>query len=673
GGGVLEFAASVSAASLPELTAGTRGGKIVVPDGCTVTLSAPPVDDGGTIDVDLQGSGRIFCPAAAGRLFPFFTVGGLTGVFKADGELFGDKYPEIETLIAARGGVVPDGASVKVAIALPGEESLGPVTLARSACEAELLVQKADVPATVALGGGTFSIGTLSMLSRTGGLTIGAAVGDGILQAGGVLTLENYSRDTALTVNSTLTAADGGSRLVKTGCGDAVVADLAGTWSAEPAEGRLTLSGKGDFDLTAAVSGGARLALKDIADDAGASTPDAVSGFLVGGGGDGILEIGPGTAMTNRLYVGYGGVGAVYQTGGYFFNRFAGGDVLLRPGIGYDGYGYYELRGGVYAEGGGIRQMCATLNSVGVLDVYGGAVKATGTDQLWMNAKAGAVGVIVLRGGSYEVKGIARVPDNKGVFCFTQEGEDSVASFNTLEMGCVSDSTSIVNLNGGVFSAEEVCRRNVSGTVSVFNFNGGTMKARNDKPLFRAYSSRVMIDHVVSYGRGAAFDTNGNNVELGMPVKAPSGLGVVSIVWTAADAEENRYIGAPAVVISGDGFGATACADFDFRSGCVTNIRVTCSGSGYTQGNVSATLRYGSAKRQLQVTLSPVVPGGIIKKGRGTLTLDNANSYAGETAVEAGTLKAGTAGAIPSGGALRLDGGVLDLNGHAPTFPASAD
>jgi len=674
GRATLEFAPGIETASLPQLTAGANGGTVVVPDGCTVALTAAPVADGGVVDVDLRGTGKVVCSSAAGTVTACLTVGGVAGVFNADGELVGDKYPSISTVVAARGGVIQDDSTAQVAIAQPGDPSAGPVTLEKESTSVSLLVQKEAVPATVSLAGGTFGVGTLSMLGRTGGLTVGAQAGDGVLQAGETLTLENFNPSAQLTVNATLTAAMDGSKLDKTGSGDAAVMEMAGTWSAEPTEGRLTLSGTGDFALTGTVSGGARLAFAGLANIADAPAANTVSGFLVGKAGPGILEIGPGTALTNRLYVGCGGCGAVYQTGGFFYNRYVSGDTdQYRPGIGYNGYGYYELRDGVYAEGGGTRQMCATKDSVGVLDIYGGAVMATGTDQLWLNAKSGATGIIVVRGGSYEVKGLARVPDSTGVFCLTQEGVDSVVGFNSLLLGFTSgNSTSVFNLNGGVFSAEEICRKSGSGMQAVFNFNGGTMRAKSDKALFRTgtsgtMSSTVLIDHLVSYGRGATFDTAGNNVNLGMPLEAPTGSGVASVGWTAADAAE-KYIGAPAILISGDGFGATACADFDSLSGCVTNIRVTCSGSGYTEGNVTATLKYNSTSRTLPVTLGPVVPGGVVKKGNGTLTLDQVNTYVGETAVEGGTLRAGVAGAIPSGGALRLDGGTLDLNGQTPTF-----
>lgn len=671
GGATVEIEEGIAAISLPTLTCGASGGTVLVPAGCTVTLGATPVADGGTVDFRLAGDGRVVCSAAAGAVVPGVTVEGVPAVFSSTGELRGDKYPDADTVIAARGGVIPDAASAQVAIALPGGESDGPITLEKPVTTIDALIQKESVPATVSLAGGSLKLATLSMMPHASALTVGSWVGDGsVVATDATLTLENLGTDAELCVNSTVAAGANGGTLKKTGLGNVSVKGLSGTWNATPAEGRLALSGTGDFNVSGSVAGGARLALSDIANVADTPAASTVTGFLVGNRGAGILEIGEGTAMTNRLYVGYGsgGCGAVYQTGGYFLNRGRSGDGTdYIPGVGHQGYGYYELRGGTYAEGGATRQMCAVAGGTGVMDIYGGAVRAVDSSAFWMNAKASSVGVIVLRDGVFEVKGSMRATDNKGDFVFTQDGANSVSSFSDIAMNCSADSTTTFNLNGGTFTAAEIFRWNTSNVKAVFNFNGGTMKATVNKDFFRIVSGRVAIDHVFSYGRGAAFDTAGTSVNLGKSLETPTDSGVVAIGWTEADAAE-KYIGAPAIIIKGDGFGATACADFDYLTGCVTNIRVTCSGSGYTEGNVTATLRYNSTSRTLPVTLGSVVPGGLVKKGKGTLTLDQINTYAGETAVEGGTLKAGVEGAIPSGGTLRLDGGTLDLNGQTPTF-----
>lgn len=59
---------------------------------------------------------------------------------------------------------------------------------------------------------------------------------------------------------------------------------------------------------------------------------------------------------------------------------------------------------------------------------------------------------------------------------------------------------------------------------------------------------------------------------------------------------------------------------------------------------------------------------GLYKAGDGTLTLAGTNTYTGLTDVAAGTLKLGSAGALPNGDV--TVGGTLDLNGNSPTVKA---
>ncbi len=56
--------------------------------------------------------------------------------------------------------------------------------------------------------------------------------------------------------------------------------------------------------------------------------------------------------------------------------------------------------------------------------------------------------------------------------------------------------------------------------------------------------------------------------------------------------------------------------------------------------------------------------GGLVKQGKGTLVLAQANSHQGGTFLEQGTLKAGVAGALVDNTTLVVNGGKLDLNGH---------
>ncbi len=59
--------------------------------------------------------------------------------------------------------------------------------------------------------------------------------------------------------------------------------------------------------------------------------------------------------------------------------------------------------------------------------------------------------------------------------------------------------------------------------------------------------------------------------------------------------------------------------------------------------------------------------GGLTKDGLGKLTLSGANSYAGGTVVNAGTLTLAPGASLPTNGALTVNGGTLDFNGNNVT------
>ena len=121
--------------------------------------------------------------------------------------------------------------------------------------------------------------------------------------------------------------------------------------------------------------------------------------------------------------------------------------------------------------------------------------------------------------------------------------------------------------------------------------------------------------------------------------------------------------------IFGDGYGASALAEFDSRSGTVTGITVTSPGCGYTRAKAVFTFGYeGTAASIVAITNDCVIAqndgkGSFAKKGGGTLTLRAENNWGGDTILAGGVLKSGVDGAIPAGGTFVLAGGTLDMNG----------
>lgn len=102
-------------------------------------------------------------------------------------------------------------------------------------------------------------------------------------------------------------------------------------------------------------------------------------------------------------------------------------------------------------------------------------------------------------------------------------------------------------------------------------------------------------------------------------------------------------------------------------------IDVTGGGSavlGFLSLGGGITVDFGSdlsQSRELLVTNALTGSGGLTQKGHGTLTLSGANTYSGNTTIDAGTLKSGYAQALGTGSVLIGASGTLDLNGFDQT------
>lgn len=117
--------------------------------------------------------------------------------------------------------------------------------------------------------------------------------------------------------------------------------------------------------------------------------------------------------------------------------------------------------------------------------------------------------------------------------------------------------------------------------------------------------------------------------------------------------------------IAGDGNLGAASGGLTFQNGSLRTTadmlsarNVSFGGSGAFDTDAGTTLR-------LSGNLGGA--GGLLKWGDGTLALSGSNSWAGGTLISAGTVRAESAGALPSHTGYVLTGGKLDLNGFPLT------
>ena len=145
------------------------------------------------------------------------------------------------------------------------------------------------------------------------------------------------------------------------------------------------------------------------------------------------------------------------------------------------------------------------------------------------------------------------------------------------------------------------------------------------------------MTRVTVYAQGGAIELSSSqkNRKFGQPIHGATGRGVASIPW--ADTE-STFIGAPAIVIEGDGIGASAMANYDPDTRTVSGFTVTSPGCDYTmatayvlQGPVT------NAVIDLAGSLVENAPdGGMTFRhtNTGSIVFDVANTYTGPTVLD---------------------------------------
>ena len=109
-----------------------------------------------------------------------------------------------------------------------------------------------------------------------------------------------------------------------------------------------------------------------------------------------------------------------------------------------------------------------------------------------------------------------------------------------------------------------------------------------------------------------------------------------------------------------------AGGSLNLQAALTVNGTLTMSGGSIAGSSVSAT-RFSLSAGTIDADL--LGTGALTKTGAGTLTLNGAaNNYTGATTVSAGTMVIGSAGGLPSGQALTVNGGTLDLGGTSASL-----
>lgn len=486
-----------------------------------------------------------------------------------------------------------------------------------------------------------------------GDLTLGRANGDD-----GTGHLNIYAGGVVESRNGTVHGVDGLESTVSVGGAGAIWRNSENLVIASHGTASLTIRGGGRVENITGIVGQWEGA-NGVVDVTGAGSTWANSGGLfIGLFGNGTLNITNGGRVENgNAAIGLGSVSGIQAVGIVTVN--GAGSIWATSGsleIAQSGRGTLNIEAGGRVE--------STSGLIGSLAGSSGTANVTGTNSIWSVTNQLTVGwvgngaVTVSAGGHVEVGGalvLGGAAGSTGTMTVTGEGS-LLKMTQSMSVGIDGIGTLVIADKGRVENTytyiDSPTASGSSGLVTGIGsewFNSGSI-------------------HVGDQGAGTLTVADGGKVRASSLILATAGSasGTLNLngTTTARGVLETAFIrkrdGEGAVNFDGGILRATEAADL---------IR------GFLPGQV--TIRSGGAfidSSTFNVSIgSPLGgDGALTKQGVSTLTLTAANTYAGGTIIEAGTLKmdgAGTLGA-PTGALAIAGSAALDLGGTSQTVGA---
>lgn len=586
--------------------------------------------------------------------------------------------------------------------------------------------------AAYTIGSGAVGAQTVTIDNSNGGLTVSPTVANnqlvnanvilGTTTAAATYNLTNGSSQTLTVAGSITGGAAGGTAGIKTlsvlnsgavsVSGAIAKGGATGVTIAKNGTGTLTLGG-GDLLAGGAVNvNNGTVNLNGVLTNSGGFTVGAASTTAT-------LALGGAAAFTNSAGFFNLGTGT---SGNGILKIASGGAAVFNGANGGNFAGSATSSGALYNDGtflitGTVANNCGTYigNSTTSYGYFRSTGTATVSGRMWVAQGSGAVGVLDLLGGTTTVSGINQSPafqvsansattaSSSGInvnggtlslggsaaqtFTFNTGNNNYTAvnvvsggkitmnsgfGFNLLNTGNANNFTTLTLASGGELDTQYTFNNNTTYGACVMNFDNGILKATATD------GNGLIINNtaVYVYSGGATLDANGFNPKINVPILAPSGSGVTSISLSGTT---TGYIGAPLVKITGGGGkGAAAIANFNPSSGTITGITVTAPGSGYTSaptvtlvGGNGGSTGANAGTATATATIGAVSSGGLNKIGNGTLILNAANTYTGNTVVSAGTLSLQTSGSLASGNIIVSNNATFDVSSISFTLGGS--
>ena len=441
--------------------------------------------------------------------------------------------------------------------------------------------------------------------------------GDGVVSADGTLSISGG------TVTNTNAYLGGGAGSV----GQATVS--GGTWTSSDtlrigfggANGALTVSGGTVSDTDGII--GASVSSSGTATLSSGSWTNSGALAVGANGGAGTLAVSGGalSSATGSVGSAAGSIGTATISGGTWTNS---GDLV----IGNDGTGTLSISGsGTVIVGGSLYKGVAGANG------SGGTIELSSGGTLQIGSSGGNLETDLTNNGALVFENsvdstYAGSVDGSGRVRFAMQSANVLAlsGSNAWSGGTAIDNGTLLVTNSAAL-----------GTAGTISFGGGTLQFSSGNTV--DYSSRFDGSGTQAF----SLDTNGLDVTLA------SGI--------AGAGSTLEKLGAGALILTGDntftGLTTVSAGALQIGGGAAT---------GSLTGNIQndATLAFD---RSGSLIYGGVISGAgsLVNQGSGTLSLTGANTFTGDTLLQAGTLSLGSADALGTGGDISFTGGALQF------------
>lgn len=474
--------------------------------------------------------------------------------------------------------------------------------------------------------------------------------------------------------------------------------------------GKLTISSTNSFTGAVNLNGGV-VSVATVADSAANSPLGAGTAINLGGG---TLEFTGAAGSTNRGVAVAAGGGTVSAPNGSTLTLsgvVSGAGTLAKSGSGTvvltgatNTVGGYNVSQGTLQVGDGVaagslgtgavtNNATLAFNTPAAGLIVGnvisgtGSVTKTGPGSVTLNGTADNTfaGTTTVSGGSLILSSPVGINSVGGNVVVEAGGIVAYGTTAGQLANHIPDTASII-VNGGTFgsgagNAETAPTAGIFDTVANVTVNSGTfLSGRGDAQFFtitgalNATGGRVFLQRggsvaaaSVSLASGVILDMDGGSTGAGFISRLGVGTGGLTINGATVNMNSGSNVTATSqgssIILAGDltTTGTTTISRISTQAAPRANIDVNGADRVF---NVTGTLTLGTPAAQVIVVNTGATPGGIIKQGPGSLVLNGANTYNGNTDILAGnvTLKGTLSGSASINVAT---GSTFDVSGAA--------